>query len=250
MESLDYKILEPLASDATIRRAAIVAGHYCISPELSDLSNESSAEEVSFAGGAKLLHELRRLEKDGVLVLWINDIGIPQDERERLRRDYRLPKNYCRILDHYALAQEDVAVIFESSMRNKASTMLRKLVKRNPDTFLVVNPDDPALVRCINKEVCDLNSSQGRVYAVHGPDQEILVVKEGSNPKCNLILGTFLKQVASDYSPDIVVNIFNAIYSSRIRFGVFVSKYVLGNDTPMCNYFADGDTLTEAYWRV
>ncbi len=250
MDNLDCKILDPIASDASIRRAAIVAGHYCISPELSDLSNESSSEEVSFASGAKLLRSLREQGKDGLLVLWLNDIGIPQEERERLRMEYQLPANYRNILDRYGLAESDVSVRFESAMRNKASTMLRKLVKRNPDTFLVVNPDDPSLVRCINKEVCEISETQGRVYAVHGPDQEILVVKEGPNPKCNLILGTFLKQVVSDYSPDIVVNIFNAIYSSRIRFGVFVSKYVLGNDTPMCNYFADGDTVTEAFWRV
>ncbi|QKT04628.1 hypothetical protein HUS23_12830 [Ectothiorhodospiraceae bacterium 2226] len=249
MENVDCRALDPIACTNSVRRAAIIAGHYCLSPELSDLSHDSDAEEISFLSGAKLLHDLRSQGKDGVLVLWINDIGIDPAERERLRAEYALPENYRAILDRYALSRSDVSVMFESAMRNKASTTLRKLAKRSPETFLVVSPDDPALVRCINRATCQAEPP-GRVYAVQGPDQEMLVVKEGPNPKCNLILGTFLKQVTSDYAPDIVVNIFNAIYSNRIRFGVYVSKHVLGNSTPIFNYFADGDVVTEACWHV
>ena len=251
MESLNLCPLETIPQELAIEKAAIIAGHYCVAEELEDLSHQSPAEQLSFDKGAKLLRTMKDNGKEGVLVLWVNDIGIDKVKREQLKVNYQLPENYRIILEKYSLGEDSVEVVFESSMRNKASTSLRKIAKTKSNILTKVDPRDPSLIRCINKETCEIGGpTAGHVYAVEGPDKDMLVVKEGTNPKCNLILGTFLTEVAKRHSPDAIVNIFNAIYTSRIRFGVHVANHLLDNKVDVHNFFCDEDKVMKAAWSL
>jgi hypothetical protein len=230
-------------------KIAIVAGHYCVSPELIDLDHQNQSEYMSFKQGACLLSDMRANEKDGILVLWINDIGVDSDARKIIKDNYVIPNNYLEILDEYQLKITDVEIVFESSMRNKASTLLRRFAKKKEGILTIVSPLDQNIVRCINNDLCEVPSeSKGNIYAIDGPEQELLVVKEGPNPKCNLILATFLDEIVNKHSPDAIVNIFNVIYSSRIRFGVHVAKKLFDNKTIMHNFFCDDNYVTKAAW--
>ncbi len=232
-------------------KIAIVAGHYCVSPELVDLDHQNQSEYMSFKQGACLLSDMRANKKDGLLVLWINDIGVDSDMRKIMKDNYAIPDNYLVILNDYQLDITDVEIVFESSMRNKASTLLRRFAKKKEGLLTVVSPLDQNLVRCVNNDLCEISlENKGNIYAIDGPEQELLVVKEGPNPKCNLILATFLTEIVNKHSPDAIVNIFNVIYSSRIRFGVHVAKKLFDNKTMMHNFFCDDNDVTKAAWIV
>lgn len=78
---------------------------------------------------------------------------------------------------------------------------------------------------------------------MRGPSGEHLVVKEGSNPKCNFILATLFEQVCKRYAPRTVVNIFNELYAYRLSLGLHVAKAILNNRTPFVNLLCDGTRL-------
>lgn len=222
-------------------RVAIVAGHYCISPGLEDLSHEGEAEQASFRMGAQLFAKLGRGASGHALVLWINDIGVAPAEREIIKREYRVPDAYRAILDEQGVDEREVTVLMESTVRNTASTLLRKLVKAKPELFEVMPGDDPRLVRCVDDSGCALERRVGTsVYVVRGPAGEQLVVKDGPNPKCNLILATLFRHLTSRLDASVIVNIFNDIYVNRIRLGVHVARTVLDNAVPFTNVFCDG----------
>ena len=58
------------------QNVAILAGHYCVAPDLDDLSHSGQAEELSFRKGAEFYLALRAQGKHVMLYLWVNDIGI------------------------------------------------------------------------------------------------------------------------------------------------------------------------------
>ncbi|WP_440055357.1 hypothetical protein ACSLBF_04225 [Pseudoalteromonas sp. T1lg65] len=220
---------------------AILAGHYCVAPELEDLSHEGEAEHYSFALGVSVYQALLAQKISARLILWVNDIGISSEQRELLKQQFELPQNYVEILHQTNTPLSDVEVIFESASRNKASTLLRQKIKKHPERFQKYDSSDPALVRCIDLDVCSIEVGK-TVYAIDGPEGLPLVMKEGSNPKCNLILATLFYRIAQG-NPDLVfLNIFNDIYIERIRLGIFVAKEVYELPQQFMNLFCDDDS--------
>ena len=226
--------------------SVVVAGHYCLAQDMQDLSHEGEEEASSFQLGAEMVAVTLRKGGQSRLILWVNDIGIPPAERSAIKEAYRLPCNYQAILDDAGLAAEQLVVCFESTMRNKASTLLRKLYKRTPNKFLRIDSTSADLVRCVGDSKCDIEQRGQMAYTIVGPAGEQLVVKDGPNPKCNLILASLFDDLSKKYRPEIQINIFNELYSYRIGLGVHVFRRLLENQTPIVNIFCDGhDYITE-----
>ncbi|CAH9050771.1 hypothetical protein PSECIP111854_00599 [Pseudoalteromonas sp. CIP111854] len=241
--SLVAKIIQTKTAKPN-KEVAILAGHYCVAPQLSELSHEGEAEHFSFALGIAVYRALVKQSITARLILWVNDIGISSEQREQLKQQFALPQNYVSILQHAQIPVTTVEVIFESASRNKASTLLRQKIKQNPEGFQKLTSEDPDLVRCIDLDSCSIEVGKS-VYAITGPEGLPLVMKEGSNPKCNLILATLFYRIAQS-NPDLLfVNIFNDIYIERIRLGIFVAKQVYELPQPFINLFCDDDSYFE-----
>ena len=223
----------------------VVAGHYSLADYMKDVSNEGQAEITSFALGVELVNRAIKQGKTSHLVLFVNDIGINGNDRKKIKETYHLPENYQAIMKEADLDKKYLMVVFESSMRNKASTVLRKIYKRQPELFEKVDTRETGLVRCVNNTGCEVDTSTiHQAYVVKGPEGEKLVVKEGPNPKCNLILATFFNRLSNAFSPKLIVNVFNEIYSYRLTLGLHVSQKILGNKTAFKNVFCDGATIS------
>lgn len=221
--------------------SVVVAGHYSLADDMSDVSNEGKAEAMSFELGAGLAAGAIHHGRICQLVLMINDIGVQTDQRHQFKDGYELPANYRRILTSAGLDEAQLKIMFESTMRNKASTSLRKIYKRRPQLFDRVAPGEAGLVRCVNRTACEAeHGAGGTAYVVPGPSGERLVVKEGSNPKCNLIMATFFHDIVKMYQPKQIVNIFNELYTYRLSLGIHVSQLIYDNNTPFTNVFCDG----------
>ena len=241
---VDQTLSSGLESLTIHESLAIVAGHFSLADYLEDVSNTGDAEIASFKAGVTLAKQAMNMGKRCQLFLLINDIGIEKDGRKTLKQAYKIPKNYSDIMMEDDLDEEYLTVIFESSVRNKASTTLRKLYKKNPDLFERLNSNDEELCRCVAKSACSSgNGEVNTVYVIKGPDDEKLVVKEGPNPKCNLILATFFNDICEKYTPSLIVTFFNDIYQNRIRLGIHVGKEILNVRLPFINIFCDGDKL-------
>lgn len=225
-------------------RPAIVAGHYCVAPLLAELSNRGRAEAYTFAFGLQLLKQWEQRGVEPELVLWINDIGVAPDKRRELKATYHLPENYQRLASKEDVDTSRVRVFFESTMRNRASVLLRKLHKRSPQLFERVPSGAGDLVRCVDESDCQLLPQQGMTsYVVLGPHGERLVVKDGPNPKCNLILATFFQVLHQRLASALVVNVFNELYESRLELGEHVCKAVLGSEQRFVTLLCDGQDL-------
>lgn len=225
-------------------RSMVVAGHYCLAEHMEELSSKGEPEVMSFAVGAEMVSQARAAGNQSRLVLWVNDIGITMLQREACRHKGLIPDEYRSGLTAAGLVESDVDVLLESAMRNKASTSLRKLYRRAPDLFDKVSPDDPDLVRCVSRSVCspgDDVEKAGAAYVVDGPNGERLVVKEGSNPKCNLILATFFGELQRRHGPQHIFAVFNDVYVYRLTLGVHVAQAVLGNPVPISLLLCDGE---------
>lgn len=133
-----------------------------------------------------------------------------------MKENYRIPENYLDILDKWGIAPESVDVMFESTVRNKASVLLRKLFARSPHLFRKVSNTSEGLVRCVSNSFCGIEPEVKDAYVITGPNMEDLVVKEGPNPKCNLILATLFDTIKKDKNPDRIINI--SIISMPIAF--------------------------------
>jgi len=228
----------------------IFGGHYCINDELAHLSADGAAEQASFASSVDLFVRERSRRPSGRvrLILWVNDIGIDKARRDALKEDYQLPPSYMACLVARGVEPEAVAVEFESSIRNKASTWVRQIHKRNPHLFQIASSTTAGMDRCIDKEVCDLSETAVNCYTITGPNQRPLVLKEGPNPKCNLILASLYQKYTQGYPSSVVVNVFNAIYKNRIRLGAFVYKHVFEGLAEFRDVYttADGRTVYDA----
>lgn len=220
----------------------IFAGHYCISPELADLSSEGETESFSFELGIRLYQSLLKHDLKPRMILWVNDIGINAEERNAIKESFTIPENYCQTLKNAGVNQDAVKVVFESSSRNKASTLLRKRMKKTPEKFKKYNSGDSNLIRCIDMDVCSIEENK-TVYTIPGPEGDPLVMKEGSNPKCNLILATLFYQSAQKNDDALFINVFNDIYIERIRLGTFVAKEVYDMNQTFINLFCDEDSF-------
>ena len=231
-------ILNTLEKLIECNKIAVIAGHYCVSPDLEDLSNNGEAEELSFSKGIEMVSKINEQGQPATLCLWVNDIGIPSDQRALMKDNYRIPNNYARLMEHAGMAESDVLVLFESSARNKASTLLKKLAKNQPELFRRHDSSDSDLIRCIEGVMCEISTGRS-AYVIDGPEGENLVVKEGPNPKCNLILATLFLTLQQQHQFDSIVNIFNDIYINRIRLGLHVYHKLFSKENPIIfdNYF-------------
>ena len=215
---LDQKIIDDLIVMAGERSGlSIIGGHYCVSPELTELSNEGEAEQKSFEWAVNLHKKAISIGVESSLILFVNDIGVSPDIRKSVLAHYEIPANYLEILQDYGVNPGSVDTIFESAIRNRASKEVRKLKKANPELFEIMPSTDPRLVRCIDPAYCDLPESSKDAITVRGPSGEYLVVKEGSNPKCNTILAVLFDRVCSEHQRGMIVNCFNSIYQNRIN---------------------------------
>ncbi len=222
----------------------VLAGHYCVAEDMSMLNHTGLEEAHSFCAGVELVATALKKSQQSHLLLWINDIGVPPDQRKQIKQNYILPRNYRQALHDHQLDRKHLTIRFESTMRNKASVALRKIVKRNPSLFRKVAADTQGLVRCVANEYCEMEAGKERyAYVIDGPHGDPLVVKEGSNPKCNLILATLFEELTKQHSPKLIVNIFNELYSYRIALGSFVCRAIYENHVPMMNLFFDGEQM-------
>ena len=222
----------------------VVAGHYSLADYMSDVSNEGEAEAMTFDVGVGLVAQAIDQGRACHLVVLVNDIGVSTDQRGRLKDGYELPVNYRQTMVGAGLDESHLSVVFESTMRNKASTTLRKVYKRQPHLFERVSASDARLVRCVDRSVCDAQTPAGATaYVVPGPDGEKLVVKEGPNPKCNLIMATFFHDLTKNHKPRGIINIFNELYAYRLKLGIHVSRLIFDNQTPFMNVYCDGEEL-------
>lgn len=239
IDTLKADLLQILSSHEP---SVVVAGHYCLADGMEELSNEGEGEVMSFAFGVELVAEAIQRGLNSNLVLWVNDIGIEVEDRQSLKADYVLPANYQQILDSSGLASDRLIILFESTMRNKASVLLRKLYRRKSNLFERVDSKSKNLVRCVEDSQCDLESHSTTVaYIVKGPNDEKLVVKDGSNPKCNFILATFFQELTKKYQAKLIVNVFNELYVYRLGLGIHVSQKILDNSSSFINVFCDGE---------
>lgn len=219
---------------------SIIAGHYCVAEELIDLSNDGESEIQSFEFGVNLYSQLLENNKNPNLVLFINDIGISKEQRKAFIENYNIPDNYLSILNRYEITPEQLDIQFESSIRNRASKEIRKLKKSNSNLFEFISSTDPRLVRCVDPAAfCEVASEQKEAITIKGPDNEYLVVKEGSNPKCNTILATLFNNLERTHSSDAIINCFNVIYVNRIKLGEFVANKLFNNMPDKINIFFD-----------
>lgn len=239
-------ILSEIMRDVTSNRlsTAVLAGHYCLSENMVELSHEEESEQASFAYGASLVGAAREYGLSSALILWINDIGVNPEKRMALKENYQIPQNYLRILDKWGIDPASVDVIFESTMRNKASVLLRKLYARSPHLFRKVSSASEGLVRCVSSISCGIEPEAKDAYVITGPNMEDLVVKEGPNPKCNLILATLFDSIRKDRNPDRVINIFNHIYTYRIYLGIHVARNLIDCNLKMHSLFCEGSEIT------
>lgn len=225
----------------------VVAGHYSLADYLQEVSNNGDAEAASFNAGVKLVNHAINEGRSSQLVLLINDIGLNKKEREKVKNGYKLPSNYFDIMHREGLDVKFLTIIFESFVRNKASTLLRKLYKRKPYLFERTDSADSELCRCVAKSSCANSgteiASSNISYVIKGLNGEKLVVKDGPNPKCNLILATFFRDICDKFKPQIIVNIFNNVYQNRIRLGQYVGKEILDVTISMINVFSEGSEI-------
>lgn len=229
----------------SVESSIIVSGHYSVAAHMSEVSNTGGAELMSFELGAELVQRARCQHKTSRIVLWVNDIGISQVERDALKQQYSLPENYAVILRSYQLTNDDISVMYESSVRNKASTTLRTIYKKAPHLFDRVDARNTRLVRCVDNIACTSEKHADQIaYVIDGPNKEPLVVKEGPHPKCNLILATLFHELTKRFTSDIIVTVFNDIYEYRLTLGLHAARTLFDVSTPMMNIFCDGAELS------
>jgi len=212
----------------------IIAGHYCLSEQFSELGPDSEAELSTWRAGLKFYRENQLNSK---IILWINDIGIDNQRRQALKESYLLPASYQKVLHDENISINAVKIEFESSIRNKASTNIRQINKTTPELFRKTLSSEKNLVRCIDTTYCG-PLDEKYAYVIEGLDGSDIVVKEGTNPKCNLILATLFHKYSKS-QPVKIYNFFNAIYRKRIDIGIQVYKLVYLGDSVFVNEFHD-----------
>ncbi|MEC4747106.1 hypothetical protein [Methylomicrobium sp. Wu6] len=237
--------LEMLNIFDCVKSSLIVAGHYSVGPDLNETSIPGLAESLSFEAGADLVRRAHRLSKNCRLVLWINDLAINQEGRDAFKQNYRLPDHYAEIVRRNYLKDQDICVMYKSSLRNQASTELHAIYKKMPYLFDQVEAADTRLIRCVDTAPCSEEREADRVaYVIQGPYKEPLVVKDGPHPNYNLTLATLFKELNKRFSPGMIVTVFNETDEYRLNLGMHVAKTLFNMSTPMMNVYCDHEELS------
>ncbi len=225
-------------------RTMVIAGHYSVAPGLEEVSYDGVVEQRCFELGIRTVMKQRALGTPSRLLLWVNDIGIDPKARSRLKAEYQLPAPYRQLGEGLGFDPGLIDVRFESTMRNKGSVWVRENEERLGDLVWRTDATRPGLVRCTGDTACSVGDGEKKqVIATRGPYGEELVLKEGSHPKCCLILGMLFRETARSLGAERIINIFNGIYLSRIDYGVFVSRRLFGNAVAIENMFLDETTV-------
>ena len=85
------------------KQGVILAGHYCVAKSMGELSCDNKVEQLCFEIGVRLAKKCEENNLANKLVLWINDIGIDIEERNELKKNYKLPIPYKKILEKYVM---------------------------------------------------------------------------------------------------------------------------------------------------
>ncbi len=226
------------------KNVSIVAGHYCLSKELAELNSNQAAEETSLKFGIKVYQALSAIGYQCSFILFINDIGIDIKERNKIKKKLILPKNYLDILLVYSFDVSNIDIWLESSLRNKASKLIRK-AKKNNKNIVVKKSQEPGLTRCIENTQCDSIINNKEVVTIAGKKRGYLVIKEGSNPKCNAILATLYKDIQESKGSDFNINVFNSIYINRIALGKYVYEKLFNGSMKQMDFFTDEQKVSQ-----
>jgi len=227
-----------------VKSSLIVSGHYCVTTDGSEAPYPEFTETLPFETGADLVRRARRLSKNCRLALWVNDMAISPNEREAFKHDYTLPDHYADIAREHQLKDQDICVTYESALRQQASAELHALYKKMPQLFDRIEATGTRLVRCVGAPPYSTEPGAEQVaYAIKGPYRESLVVKDGAHPKYNLVLASLLNQLNKQFSPGLIVTVFNESDEYRLSLGMHVAKSLFGLSTPMMNVYCDQEDL-------
>ena len=223
----------------------VIAGHYCVSADYADLSNLADTEIHSLELGIEQYQQYKEQGLSVKLVIWVNDIGLEPQQRERLLQDYHLPSNYSELLTQAKIFDRDIIVRFESRARNRASKWIRKLKHDQTSVIYELSASNTHLIRCIDAEQCHTKEATKTVLCIDDKQGQPLVIKEGGAAKCCAILATFFNELEEKYQVIKMIGIFNFLYVKRIHAGQFVAQTLLDFDTPMEFLFCDETKLVK-----
>lgn len=228
-----------------VKSSLIVSGHYSVASDMSETAKPGCAEIMSFEAGADLVRRAHRLSKNCRLALWVNDMAIEQAERDTFKQNYTLPDCYAEIVRRHRLKDQDICVLYESSMRNQAATEMRNIYKKMPQLFDRIEATDTRLIRCVGSAPYPVEQgAEQNAYMIRGPYREPLAVMDGPHPKHNLILATLLHELNKRFSPGMIVTVFNETDEYRLNLGMHVAKTLFGLTTPMMNVYCDHEELS------
>ncbi|WP_374088763.1 hypothetical protein [Methylomicrobium lacus] len=238
--------LEMLNIFDCVKSSLVVSGHYDAATAGSEAAYPGDVETLSFETGADLVRRAHRLSKNCRLALWVNDMAIGQAERDAFKQNYTLPYRYAEILRRHRLKDQDLCVIYESSLRQQASTELRAIYKKVPHLFDRIEADDTGLLRSVGAAASRSTEAEAEqiAYVIRGPYRESLVLKDGPHPQYNLILATLLKEISKRFSPGMIITVFNESEVYRLNLGMHVAKTLFGLATPMMNVYCDHEELS------
>jgi len=189
--------------------------------------------------GKELVSECNKKIKFRILV---DDIGIDPKKRKEIKENFRLPKAYLDKMVENKVSEKDIDILFESSIRNKASHILSRqkhiLPGRDKLTKEVVCFDQACeYERCVPQSSHAKQKKSDRdTFSIIDPYSGIpLILKEGPNPKCNLILACSYFQGAKSY--DSIISFCNALWEQRMYYGAMVARILFGIQKPIIDFF-------------
>ena len=62
-----------------------------------------------------------------------------------------------------------------------------------------------------------------------------LILKEGANPKCNLIVACSYYRGSLDY--DAIISFYNAVWEQRMKYGAIVARNLFEINKPIIDYY-------------
>jgi len=197
-------------------------------------------EIKSFEDGLSFGEELKKEKKNVKYRLLVDDIGITPEKRIKIKESFRLPKAYIDKLDEHNLKETEVDVIFESSMRNKASRILSdmKIPGKEKITKAMVAVDQACeFERCVpQSDHSKKNKEDREIYSIIDPYSGIpLILKEGSNPKCNLIIACSYYKDVEKYNS--IISFYNAYWEQRMQYGAMVAKLLFNIEKPIIDFY-------------
>ncbi|ODS22825.1 hypothetical protein AB835_12175 [Candidatus Endobugula sertula] len=144
-----------------------------------------------------------------------------------------------QLLQENDLGPDIVSVEFESSIRSKASSNVKKLKNKKESKINKIKSNEDGLVRCIDNEACEISDKDYLdSYVIEGMNGEQIVIKEGPNPKCNMILATLFEKYSKN-GPTKFYNFFNALYRDRINLGIYVYRKLYFGESKFENTYID-----------